>query len=250
MACSCNDWGPDKLGPDGKWVCELCGTKCFCDQIWGSCTHLTQEERSIKSLVKATEKKDENLNKIPQKDKCNPCVCVVPRKTESKNKIKKIKSKEGTSKKALIQSTSGTEVTPCTYKIESFAIHIKNIECTSVPKKDFDKEKDVSVLYEKKQKPGRKVATKEVQVGSVKKDTYCAKKRKCVSCACTYDEKGNKIKSEECRAASDRKKKCMANHEREKHVIVENENRHDQIDANKSMEIKISLSTGNCGYNL
>lgn len=43
MGCYCNDWGPDFLGPNGKWVCEKCGENCSCSEVWDSCENISQK---------------------------------------------------------------------------------------------------------------------------------------------------------------------------------------------------------------
>ncbi|XP_033220680.1 uncharacterized protein LOC117175177 isoform X3 [Belonocnema kinseyi] len=386
MACSCNDWGPDKLGPDGKWICEICNSACFCDQIWSSCTHLPKTEpvkishdetNTIKDIFQmnknsnqsiqknsaeciscfcSASSKTENQNKRNKKKsqinelaskivsdsskenvnedktnkkilnlsdcetkflsgqisgsfthfskkepvkksldeantikdillikpdsrrsfqqnssaKCDPCVCSASRKNKDQNtrneqispknasasKITSNPSKENenedrTNGKTLNQSASGTKCN--TNKIDHVAILIRNIEYFSVSKNnesDIDIkinrklnkpcEKKVSVLYEKKQKSKGKMYSEQVRAESLNTEAKYAKKSKCVSCECTYNEEGNKIKTKECRAASERNKKLMASLEKENNARIEDKNTEVQTQVAKAVEIKIS----------
>ncbi|XP_015117109.1 uncharacterized protein LOC107041184 [Diachasma alloeum] len=34
LSCDCNQWGPDVVSPQGKWICNPCGDKCQCDKTW------------------------------------------------------------------------------------------------------------------------------------------------------------------------------------------------------------------------
>ena len=208
MACACNYLGPDLLSPEGKWICEKCGGSCSCDEIWNSNTVISKKESTKEP---AYEPNEESSLIAPQSSRTN----YIPRLDAIKCPGNHIRNKfnENYCKTKILNKPSKKDISvscgPCDFILVA---NLKTID--KISSREFQPDKKYNSVEENIKK---ETSSKEVQTESSKTETRdSVKQKKCKSCKCKYDQKGNKIKSKECRAASERKNKLMENMEKEK----------------------------------